>query len=343
MLAIFSHTAQSFSEAVFAHCRRGKTHAERLYRHWMQGQPLSTLEVEPQARPLIEEIAGMTDFSLPTLSRLTEEGGTVKYLLKLHDGLECESVIIPMRGFATLCISSQIGCRMGCTFCETGRMGLIRSMTTEEIVAQVYYATRVLQKPVRNIVFMGMGEPLDNFEAVMRAVSVLTDPGGLNFGHARITISTSGRVDEIDQLTLSADPALNLAVSVNAPNDAIRRKIMPVNVKWNMAALKEAMVRYCAHPRRQILIEYVLLKDVNDSLESADELAAYLQGLNVKVNLIPYNPQSRSRFAPPDADVQAAFLARMRDHGYLTMLRKTKGRAIMAACGQLGSKSARLN
>lgn len=222
---------------------------------------------------------------------------------------------------------------MGCTFCETGRMGKLRSMSAEEIVAQVF----LVRQSVRNIVFMGMGEPLDNFEEVMRAVEVLTDPSGLRFGPSRITISTSGVVPGIYQLIERADPALNLAVSVNAPCDELRRKIMPVNVKWDMAALYEAMRAYCSHPRRQILVEYVLLKDFNDSLECADLLGAYLQGLNVKINLIPYNPQSRSRFAPPEPEVREKFAERLRELGYMTLLRGTKGRQIMAACGQLGN------
>jgi len=134
-----------------------------------------------------------------------------------------------------------------------------------------------------------------------------------------------------------ADPALNLAVSINAPSDAVRNRIMPVNRQWNMGELKCAMQKYCTHPRREIFIEYVLLKEINDSLEAADQLAEYLQGIRVKVNLIPYNPQTRDRFAPPEVGQREAFLKRMRDHGYQTLLRGTKGQQIMAACGQLGN------
>jgi 23S rRNA (adenine2503-C2)-methyltransferase len=199
----------------------------------------------------------------------------------------------------------------------------------------------VLGKEIRNIVFMGMGEPFDNYDAVMRAVAVFTDTGGLGFGPSRISISTSGRVDGIEKMTREADPALNLAVSVNAPSDEVRNRIMPVNRKWTMAELKSAMLNYCAHPRREILIEYVLLKGINDSLDNADELAEYLRDLKVKVNLIPYNPQSRDRFAPPEEEQREAFLKRMRSHGYQTLLRGTKGQQIMAACGQLGNVEVR--
>lgn len=322
---------------------KGKQHAAKLYSEWFrQGSLQEKPEwAEPQALLLVSKMIEATDFSLPAMSAMRQEGELAKFLLKFADGLESESVAIPMEAGTTLCISSQVGCRMGCAFCETGKMGLIRHLRCEEIVAQVFYARFVLKKAVRNIVFMGMGEPLDNYEEIMQAVRVLSDEGGLGFGPSRITVSTSGKVDAILQMSREADPALNLAVSVNAPTDEIRNKIMPVNRKWDMAELKKAMQEYCQHPRREILIEYVLLKDVNDSLESADALAKYLQGLRVKVNLIPYNPQTRDRFAPPTIEQREAFLKQMRTHGYQTLLRGTKGQKIKAACGQLGNLDVR--
>ncbi|MBS0629922.1 MAG: 23S rRNA (adenine(2503)-C(2))-methyltransferase RlmN [Verrucomicrobia bacterium] len=337
MSSIYYHTQRTFSERIFSQLGKGKIHARRIYAHWMQKGTLEGLEVEPQARALLDEIVSIVDFSLPEHQVAYEEDGTIKFLVKFEDGLECESVFIPMKSKNTLCISSQVGCKMGCVFCETGRMGLIRHLTTREIVAQVFIAIQKLGLRVDNIVFMGMGEPLDNFEAVADAIDVLTDPAGLRFGPSRISVSTSGLVDKIDALAERVDPAVNLAVSVNAPSDEIRRKIMPVNRTWDMAALKEAMLRFCSHPRRQIFVEYVLLKGINDSLECADQLASYLRGLKVKVNLIPYNPQSRDRFAPPEAEVVNAFSERMQSAGYLTMIRQKKGQKIMAACGQLGN------
>ncbi len=322
---------------------KGKQHAAKLYSDWFRKGHVRDIAdwAEPQAIPLVEKMIASVDFGLPEISHRREEGGTVKFLLKFGDGFESESVLIPMEAGTTICISSQIGCKMGCAFCETGKMGLIRHLTCEEIVAQVFCARFVLGREVRNIVFMGMGEPFDNYDAVMRAVAVLTCSGGLGFGPSRITISTSGKVDAILRMAKEANPALNLAVSVNAPTDTIRNKIMPVNRQWNMAELKSAMLEYCADPRREILVEYVLLKGINDSLEAADLLAEYLRGLKVKVNLIPYNPQTRDRFAPPDEGCREAFLKRMREHGYQTLLRGTKGQQIMAACGQLGNVDVR--
>lgn len=342
MLSIYYDTQDSFAERIFSLIGKGKFHARRIYAHWMKKGTLEGIEIEPQAEALLQEIIAATDFSLPEHIVAFREDGTVKFLLKLEDGLECESVFIPMKSKGTLCISSQVGCKMGCAFCETGRMGLLRHLTVREIVSQVFIAVHVLRMDVDNIVFMGMGEPLDNFEAVTAAIDVLTQDAGLGFGPSRISVSTSGLVDQIDALADRVDPAVNLAVSVNAPNDEIRRRIMPVNRTWDMQALKEAMARFCSHPRRQIFIEYVLLKGINDSLECADQLAEYLKGLKVKVNLIPYNPQSRDHFSPPDQDVIEDFLSRMRGHGYLTMLRQTKGQKIMAACGQLGNLKLRI-
>ncbi len=328
---------------MFLHFGKGRQHAARLYSDWFRKGHVrdSVLWAEPQALSLVEKMIGAVDFSLPQMSALREEGGTVKFLLKFPDGLESESVLIPMEAGTTICLSSQVGCKMGCAFCETGKMGLIRHLNCEEIVQQVFWARQVLGKEVRNIVFMGMGEPFDNYDAVMQAVAVLTDMGGLGFGPSRITISTSGRVDAIRRMTKEADPALNLAVSVNAPTNEIRNRIMPVNRQWDMAELKTAMQEYCSHPRREILAEYVLMKGINDSMECADTLAEYLRGLKVKLNLIPYNPQTRDRFAPPDEAQREAFLQRMREHGYQTLLRGTKGRQIMAACGQLGNAGLR--
>ena len=337
---IFSCTQSEFVRHIFERLGKGKRHAALLYSQWFKtGQIDPSTWAEPQALALVEEMLQHVDRMIPPIVSEQRDGEITKFLLKLSDGLETESVLIPMQAGVTLCISSQVGCKMGCTFCETGRMGLLRSLSVSEIIVQVFVARFVLNSPVRNIVFMGMGEPFDNYENVMQAIRVLTDPAGLAFGPSRLTVSTSGCVDKLYQFMQEADPAVNLAVSINAPTDAIRDRIMPVNHKWNLEALKKSLVDYCEHPRREILIEYVLLKDRNDSLECADLLADFLQGLKVKVNLIPYNSQRKSRFQPPEEEVQEAFAKRIFERGYQVLLRRHKGRGIMAACGQLGNKS----
>ncbi|HEY2811631.1 MAG TPA: 23S rRNA (adenine(2503)-C(2))-methyltransferase RlmN [Rhabdochlamydiaceae bacterium] len=335
--SIFSHTQKSFKETVYQRHGKGRIHAARLYSQWFRvGKLLPETWAEPQALPLVNKIIEETDFSFPQAFCEKVEGGTVKFFLNLDDGLASESVLIPMESGTTLCVSSQVGCAMGCAFCETGKMGLLRHLSCEEIVKQVFWARFGMQRDVRNIVFMGMGEPLDNYDAVLRAIDVLTDMGGMGMGKSRITLSTSGQVDRLYQLIDDLDPAVNLAVSINAPNDAVRNRLMPINRKWNMADLKKAMLKYCEHPRREIFIEYVLIQGITDSLAAAAELSEYLRGLRVKVNLIPYNPQKRDRFAPPDEAQREKFLHFMREKGYYTLLRSPKGQKIMAACGQLG-------
>jgi 23S rRNA (adenine2503-C2)-methyltransferase len=334
-MSVLSLTQKEFAGRVI----KGTRHAARLYQEWMRKGHLDDLSwVEPQAMSLVQTIIQKMDCKYDPISKMMDEGEVTKFLIGLHDGLETESVIIPMKAGFTLCVSSQVGCKMGCTFCETGRMGLVRNLSVKEITQQLFIARHVLKKPIRNVVFMGMGEPFDNYAAVMQAIAVMTDPGGFALGRRHITVSTSGVVDVLDRFTEEADPAIHLAVSVNAPNDLVRSKIMPVNHKWSMQELKEAMQRYVARGRREILVEYVLLKDLNDGLEHADMLAEYLTGLPVKVNLIPYNSQRRSRYSPPEIEQQEAFFNRLREKKYQVLLRRHKGRGIMAACGQLGNK-----
>jgi 23S rRNA (adenine2503-C2)-methyltransferase len=273
-------TRAEFVSAIVQQLGRGQEHARLLYKEWFcRGEMSGKSPAFARAARLLAAIRELTDRRVPALAATHSEGETTKFLLSLADGLETESVLIPMASGWTLCLSSQIGCRMGCAFCETGRLGLVRHLYAEEIVAQAWAARHYLKVPVRNVVFMGMGEPLDNYEEVMRAVAVLTDPDGFGLFARNITLSTSGRVEQIYRLIEEASPSLNLAVSINAPNDAIRKKLMPINRQYDMAALHAAMVAYCAHPRREIFIEYVLIAGVNDSKEHADELACYLRGI----------------------------------------------------------------
>lgn len=337
-VSIYSHTKDSFCECLAEKLGKGALHARKIYQAWMQqGRFVSPEEVEPQAKELLLALLEATDTSLPPFQPQSVARETYKYLLLLEDGLEVEFVAIPMKSGITLCISSQVGCLKGCRFCETGKMGLLRQLSVREIVAQVYHAKYSLNLEVRNIVFMGMGEPFDNYDNVMQAIRVLTDPHGLSFGPRHITVSTSGVVDKIYRFADEADHAIGLAVSVNAPTDAIRTKLMPVNRKWNMAALREAMVYYLRSPRREILAEYVLLAGINDRPEDIEHLARYLEGLRLKVNVIPYNAGSFARFAPPDQETIDRFVSELRGRGFTTLLRTTKGEKIMAACGQLGN------
>jgi 23S rRNA (adenine2503-C2)-methyltransferase len=337
-LNIFTLTHQEFAEHIRTVLGKGHVHAVLAYEElFRQGQISGRNPAFNNAQTLLKEILDYSDFTLPTLMGEKNDGSTGKFLLKTEDNLEIESVLIPMQSGGTLCVSSQVGCRMGCSFCETGRMGLLRNLRADEIIAQVFVARHVLGFNFRNVVFMGMGEPFDNYDAVMQAVKVLNDSKGLAFGRRQLTISTSGCIEGIEKLISEGAHAPNLAVSVNAPDDAIRNRLMPVNRKHNMEQLHAAMQKYCLETGRQILVAYVLLKGQNDSLEHAGQLAVYLKGLNVKINLIPYNAQSCDRYEAPELTVLEAFAQELRLQGYYTLLRLTKGKDIMAACGQLGN------
>ncbi len=270
--------------------------------------------------------------------------------------LETESVLIPMMGKSntrsyTLCLSSQVGCAMGCAFCQTAQMGLVRSLTAQEIVQQWFAAEHLLTRPdagapIRNIVFMGMGEPLDNFDAVAQAIYVLTDRRGPNIASSRITISTVGRIDGLAKLRgLILTPGyhrLGLAVSVNAPSDDIRSGIMPINRPMPMHKLRDAIADWPRHGSGHIMLEYVLIPGVNDLDEHARELANWIQGdadapLRCCVNVIPYNPRQDSPWPAPDEETVERFITTLASTGVYVKRRRTKGRDQMAACGQLGN------
>jgi 23S rRNA (adenine2503-C2)-methyltransferase len=338
MPSIFSFTHDAFCQYIKEKLGKGFDHASIIYRNWFKNyiQDVSHPHFS-NCRDLFYQIIGLVDFSLPKIVEEKIFDVTKKILIQTHDSLSYESVIIPMKFGTTLCVSSQVGCKMGCTFCQTGKMGLLRNLTKEEIVVQLFLAKFIFKAPVRNIVFMGMGEPLDNFDEVSEAVKILTDTKGFGIAKSHLTISTSGRVDGIMRLINCGDLNVNLAVSVNASTDEKRKKIMPVTRKYSMNDLKQAMMAWSNFFKKQILVEYVMIKDFNDSQEDAEQLGQYLNGLNVKVNLIPYNNQSDPKYLPSEEGQIQAFANRMRLLGYLTLWRQPKGRDIQAACGQLGS------
>ncbi len=267
--------------------------------------------------------------------------GTRKLAVRLADGGVVETVLIPMgEGRFSQCVSTQLGCALDCKFCYTGTLGLSRNLTPGEIVDQVVVGRRAVPDGARvtHVVYMGMGEPLHNLDAVVRSLDPLCDPDGCGFSPRRITISTSGLVPQIDKLGRTAP--VNLAVSLNASSDEVRDRIMPINRRYPIDELIAALVRYPLPARRKMTIEYVLLGGVNDSEEDARRLARRLRPLSrrVRVNLIPWNPFAGPGYdRPGDAEV-AAFRRILDAAGYTVTLRVTKGLDIDAACGQLGER-----
>jgi len=314
-----------------------------------------------RARQLMKWIyqSGATDFSSMTdLSRdlraeladkarisslkieevLSSRDGTKKILFKLEDGEFIESVIIPGRNDRTLCVSTQAGCRMGCTFCLTGKTPFRRNLLPAEITGQIIEAKfRVAEGgEIDNIVLMGMGEPLDNYENVLKAIRIMTAEFGLAISPRKITLSTCGLPDRIIKLGLEIP--VNLAISLNAPDDLIRSEIMPVNRKHPLSELIKACRDYSMPKRRRITFEYILMAGVNDSRQSAEKLARLLGGVRCKLNLIAFNEYPGAPFQTPAAETIEEFRNVLIKHGYTAILRKSKGSDILAACGQLSGK-----
>jgi 23S rRNA (adenine2503-C2)-methyltransferase len=293
---------------------------------------MSNISRDDQAR-----LAGAFRITTPRLihqDRSTD--GTRKFLFELGDGRRIESVFIPDTPKQTFCISSQVGCAMDCDFCLTGKMGFVRNLTPGEIVGQVRVLAREtgLEGAAFNIVLMGMGEPLHNYDAVMTALAILADPGGLAIAPRRVTLSTVGILPALERL--ANEPLMpNLAVSLHATTDAQRDRIVPVNRKYPIEALIEACRRFPLRRRSRITFEYVLLDGVNDSPADARRLASLLGDLKAKVNLIPLNAAPGIPYERPSDDRINRFAGILAERGVTVMVRKSRGRDIRAACGQL--------
>jgi len=316
----------------------------------------------------------MSDLSLSFRARLADAGvsaqlrvdtvhesrdGTRKLVLEAKDGARVESVIIPMtdlgdadagaaatddedeepsaKAKVTLCISTQYGCAMGCVFCASGQAGLVRGLRASEIVSQVYLAKSALRpdEQLSNLVFMGMGEPLHHYDETARAVRLLTHPQGLGMSPRRITVSTVGLIPGIERLGRDFAGKVGLAVSVHAPNDAIRDRIIPMNRKYPLSDLMRALRAYPLPKRRRITVEYTLIDGVNDAPSHARELAQLLRGIPTKVNLIPMNPITASELRAPKSENVREFQEVLARAGYSCFVRTRRGDEVAAACGQL--------
>lgn len=278
--------------------------------------------------------------SLAVDRRSLSEDGTEKFLYRLKDGHAVEGVIIPgPGGRLTLCVSSQVGCASGCGFCLTGSGGLVRNLTVSELVNQVFAAQKIAGSPVTNIVLMGTGEPLSNYEAVKAFVEIVTDRNGMGFSPKKITLSTCGLAPAIERMAGEIDASL--AVSLNAATDEVRDRIMPVNKTWPLARLMRALRSYCDKTGKTVTIEYVLFRGVNDSNDDANRLMELLQGLPCMINVLIFNPFPGAAFEHPDEKRVYAFRNILLNHGFVAVVRNSRGRDIHAACGQLKAVSPR--
>ena len=322
--------------------------ADQVSRHVLtrlSDDPAEWTDIPSAARNVIE---GSLLPALLTPVRVVDcdAGSTVKTLWRLHDGILIESVLMRYPGRVTMCVSSQAGCGMGCPFCATGQAGLQRNLSTAEIVQQVLSGERALRRGqvaggpgrVSNVVFMGMGEPLANYAAVIEATRRLADPapGGLGISARGITISTVGLVPRIHDLAAEGLP-VTLAVSLHAPDDELRDSLVPINQRWPVVEVLDAAWTYAGRTGRRVSIEYALIRDVNDQVWRAELLGRLLAGRLAHVNLIPLNPTVGSPWTASHKEDEAAFVSALRRAGIATTVRDTRGREIDGACGQLAA------
>ena len=329
--------------------------ADQLSRHYFarhlrgtNDPAVAAAQMTDLPAPRRDELVGalLPDLIEPVRQLECDEGTTVKTVWRLFDGALVESVVMRYPDRATLCLSSQAGCGMNCPFCATGQAGLTRNLSTAEIVEQAVAAAALLESgavgdgPARlnNVVFMGMGEPLANYKAVVAALHRLTDPvpGGMGLSQRNVTVSTVGLVPAIDRLA-DEGLAVTLAVSLHAPDDELRDELVPINTRFRVPDVLDAAWRYADKTGRRISIEYALIRDVNDQEWRAEALAAILRGHLVHVNLIPLNPTPGSRWTASRRRDERVFVDVLRERGIAVTVRDTRGREIDGACGQLAA------
>jgi 23S rRNA (adenine2503-C2)-methyltransferase len=312
-------------------------HARQIFR-WIHRRGVTDIEAMTDlSRELRATLA--RDFTLTTPALAHREisvDGTEKFLLRLADGRHIESVFIPDTPAMTFCVSTQVGCAMACAFCLTGKMGLVRNLTAGEIVGQVRVLADALhmRDTAFNIVLMGMGEPLHNYDETMRALRILVDEHGFDMPARRITLSTVGLLPALERLA-AEEVMPNLAISLHAPTDLQRGALVPINTKYGIAEIIHACTRFPLKRRSRITFEYVLLAGVNDSPQDARKLATLVAGVKSKVNLIPLNAAAGIPFERPSDEAIDRFAKIVADHGVIVSVRKSRGRDIRAACGQL--------
>ena len=304
----------------------------------------SFAEMTTLSKELRRKLESKATLQIPEVIDVTESGETAsrKFLFRLTDGMKIESVFLPEGKRRTVCLSSQVGCPLDCKFCATAKMGLFRNLTTGEIVGHLLAVGREIGERITNVVFMGMGEPMLNYDNVIKAATIIHHPEGLNIGSRKITISTVGMADSIRQYADEGHP-FKLALSLNAADDALRDRLMPINRKHNLEACISALDHYSERTGKRFTIEYVLMAGTNDRPEDATRLAGILKRLDCKLNLIPYNPIPGESFKRPNRDQLKRFYELIYGAKRTVTVRWSQGKDINAACGQLHAENQRKN
>lgn len=313
--------------------------ATQLYKWVYQKQVLDVHDMTDLSMSFRDTLGQWLKIELPqVVEHRISKDGTQKFLFDVGEGLTVETVMIPTDSRKTLCVSSEVGCNLGCKFCYTGKEKLKKRLTAGQIIGQFVVVQNELKKQglagLSNIVFMGMGEPLDNPKAVFDSIEILNEPSGLNFSRKRITVSTSGIVPMIPLVTQSRSI---LAVSLNGSNDEVRSSVMPINKKWPISELLKACQKHIHETGDDVTFEYVLLKDVTDQAQHARELVQLVKNIKCKVNLIPFNEHPGSGYYKPEAEQVSRFQKILLKHKIQTYVRQTRGDDIYAACGQLNA------
>ena len=312
--------------------------AKQIYQWFHVKLAGSTEEMTNLPKSLRELMDEQKIYGVNVVTRLeSKEDGTNKFLFRLHDGNVIESVLMRYKHGNSVCISSQVGCRMGCRFCASTIGGLVRNLTASEMLSQIYEIQKISGERVSNVVVMGTGEPLDNFDNLVRFIKMLTDENGLNISQRNITVSSCGLVPEIKRLA-ELDLAITFALSLHAPNDADRRELMPIANRYSIEEVLDACRYYFDKTGRRITFEYSLVKGQNDSPEKARELASLIKGMNCHVNLIPVNPIKERSYERADNTSIENFKKVLESRQITVTVRRSMGRDIDAACGQLRRK-----
>ncbi len=315
-----------------------KYRADQVY-SWLHRGVTDFSQMSNLSKALREDLSQRYDIAWAEIrQKQVSKDGTVKYLFRLPDGEHVESVLMRYHHGTSICISTQVGCKMNCSFCATGKSGFSRNLSASEILSQVQAASLDEGERISHIVLMGMGEPLDNYDNVLRFLELVTSPEGLNVSMRHISLSTCGLVDRIYDL---ADKRLQLtlSVSLHAPNDEIRSRTMPVNRRWNMEQLLKACKYYCERTGRRISFEYAMISGVNDMDWCAKELASRLKGILAHVNLIPVNDVTGTGYKKSGLERQKRFVSLLEERGVTATVRRTLGSDIDASCGQLRRKA----
>jgi 23S rRNA (adenine2503-C2)-methyltransferase len=304
---------------------------------WIHGRVVQSFsEMTDLPADFRQQLENDCSLEVPDILSIHDSGntGSRKFLMELSDGAKVEAVFLPEQKRRTVCISSQVGCPLACKFCATGMMGLVRNLTAAEIVAQLYAIKREVGGRISNVVFMGMGEPFLNYNAVIKAAQLIHHKSGLNIGARKITISTSGIASRIRQMADENHP-FRLAFSLNATTDQIRGHIMPINLKHDLTACLDSLEYYSSRTRQRVTVEYIMLPGVNDSKEDAERLIKIIRRLRAKLNVIPFNPVPDTPYRQPNQNELKQFVSKVEPAVRTVTVRWSQGSDISAACGQL--------